>query len=133
MKRIFTIILIGSIFCVLNVLTAGEKEKRDANFLRINDNIQNEELRAELQGLREEFKIESTRIRDYYNKKIEALKEARRDEMKAIKADFSGRREVLMKKYIGKIRKKPPMQTTEPVKKAHGKMPPKDKKNIRKH
>ena len=74
MKRIFIAILTGSIFFMLCVLTAEVREKKSDNFLRINDNIQNEELRAELEGLRDEFNFERSRIHDYYSKKMEALK-----------------------------------------------------------
>jgi len=54
MKRIFTIGLI----IMLTVLTAGVKDKKGDNFLRINDNIQNKELRSELVMLRDKFNIE---------------------------------------------------------------------------
>ena len=134
MKKIFIGIFIGGLFCVLTILTAGVKEKKGDDFLRINDNIQNEELRTELEELREEFNIETKRIRGYYNEKMQTLKDARRKEMKIIKKDFAERREIMMKKYIGKMRKKKQIRSTEPVKnspdkkKAH----PKDKKRIRK-
>ena len=134
MKRTFNAILTGSILCALTILTAEVKQKKGDDFLRINDNIQNEELRSELKILREEFNIERNRIRQDYNDKIEALKEARRNEMKTIKADFAGRREVLMKKYVGTMRKKPKMQFIEPVKNKPGKMKTsKDKKKLRKN
>ena len=99
MKRIYIKIFLGSIFCILTVLTADVKEKMEDDFLRVNDNIQNEEHRDELQALREKFNLERTQIQKYYNEKIETLKEARRGEIKAIKKDFADRREILMKKY----------------------------------
>ena len=134
MKRIFIAILTGSIFFMLSVLTAEVREKKSDNFLRINDNIQNEELRAELEGLRDEFNFERSRIHDYYSKKMEALKEARRNEMKTLKADFTGRKDALKKEYAGKMRKKPKMNFTEPVKNTPEKMKvSKDKKRIRKN
>ena len=74
---------------MLTALTAGVKEKKGADFLRINDNIQNKELRAELEGLRDEFKFERNRIHDYYKEKIEEIKESRGNEMRTIKKDFS--------------------------------------------
>jgi len=118
---------------MLTVLTAGVKEKKGADFLRINDNIQNKELRAELEGLRDEFKFERTRIHDYYKEKIEGIKESRGNEMRTIKKDFSERREVLMKKYFGKMRKKTQIGTTEQIDKRPGeKKDLNDKKNIRK-
>tara|TARA_B100000315_G_C14400746_1_gene506355 strand:+ start:110 stop:517 length:408 start_codon:yes stop_codon:yes gene_type:complete len=134
MKRIFATLLIGSIFCILNVLTAEVKEKNGDEFLRVNDNIQNEELRVELGELKEQFNIERKRIREYYKDKMEALKKSRLGDMKTMKGEFAGRREVLMKKYIGKMRKKPQMGSTEAVKNAPNKMkvPPKEKKKIRK-
>ena len=91
--------LIGSLLLMLTFLTADVKEKRGDDFLRINDNIQNEELRIALKGLKKEFNIERSRIQEYYNEKIAALKEERQIEIKTMKADFSGRREVIMQKY----------------------------------
>ena len=133
MKRFSIVALTGSIIIMLTVLTAGDKEKKGDNFLRINDNIQNKELRAELEGLREEFKFERNRIHDYYKEKIEEIKESRGNEMRTIKKDFSERREVLMKKYFGKMRKKPQIGTTEQIDKRPGeKNDLKAKKTIRK-
>ena len=133
MKRFSIVALTGSIIIMLTVLTAGDKEKKGDNFLRINDNIQNKELRAELEGLREEFKFERNRIHDYYKEKIEEIKESRGNEIRTIKKDFSERREVLMKKYFGKMRKKPQIGTTEQIDKRPGeKNDLKAKKTIRK-
>ena len=134
MKRIFIIILTGTLFAVLTVLNAEEKERKNDNFLRINDNIQNEELRSELEGLREEFNIEKSQIQKYYTEKIAHLKEARRNEMKTMKNDFAERREMLMKKHFGKMRKKTQMNPTESIKNApvKKKVSPKDKKKVRK-
>ena len=108
------------------------KEKKGDAFLRINDNIQNEELRAELAALKEDFNIERIRIHEYYNEKIEALKEARRGEMKSLKTDFAGRRDLLLKTYMGKIRKNPQMRATKPVENAPEKMKAPKRNKIRK-
>ena len=133
MKRFSIVSLTCSIIIMLTVLTAGVKEKKGADFLRINDNIQNKELRAELEGLRDEFKFERNRIHDYYKEKMEAIKESRGNEIRTIKKDFSERREVLMKKYFGKMRKKPQIGTTEQIDKRPGeKKDLKDNKRIRK-
>ena len=43
MKRIFKGMLTVSIFIMLTVLSAEVKEKKGDNFLRVNDNIQNQE------------------------------------------------------------------------------------------
>ena len=99
-KKIMTL-FIGSILLMLTFMTADVKEKRGDDFLRINDNIQNEELRIELKGLKKEFNIERSRIQEYYNEKMEALKEDRQNEIKIMKADFAGHREIIMKKYVG--------------------------------
>ena len=104
-------------FIIISVLTMsfllaekkGEKKKKDDDFLRAKPYIQNEELRAELEGLRKQFEIEQKEIRDEYKEKIEALKISRKDEMKALKADFSSRRDLLFKKYPPKKRNKPLM------------------------
>ena len=97
-KKIITV-CIGYIFLMLTFLTADVKEKRGDDFLRINDNIQNEELRIALKGLKKEFNIEKSRIEEYYKEKMETLKKERQDERKTMKADFAGRREVIMKQY----------------------------------
>ena len=132
MKRIYITTLTGGIFLILTVLTAGMKEKKGNDFLWINDNIQNKELRAELEGLREEFNLERIRIKDYYNEKVEALKESRKNEIKTIKHNFADRRRILMKKYAGKMRKIPQMEPSETVNKVPLKKKiPKDKKKIR--
>ena len=132
MKRIYITILTGGIFLILTLLTAGMKEKKGNDFLWINDNIQNKELRAELEGLREEFNLERIMIKDYYNEKVEALKESRKNEMKTIKNNFADRRRILMKKYAGKMRKKSQMEPSETVNKAPLKKKiSKDKKKIR--
>ncbi len=134
MKRIFIVILTSAIFFVLTALTADEDERKGDNFLRINDNIQNEELRSELEGIREEFNIERSRIKKYYSEKIANLKESRQNEMKTVKKDFATRREMIMKKYFGKKRIKPQMSKAEPINNVpvNKKAPPKDKKRIRK-
>ena len=133
MKNVFITILTCSIFFMMTLLTAEVKEKKGDDFLRINDNIQNEELRLELTNLREEFNFERNRVKEYYTKKMVVLKETRKNEIKTIKKDFAERREALMKKYFGKMRKKPAMETTEPVKNVLGKKKAlKDKKKIRK-
>ena len=134
MKRIYMGMLTCGMFFMLTILIADEKGKRGDDFLMLNDNIQNEELRAELALLREEFNMERTRIQEYYNKKIGVLKEARRGEVKTIKKAFAKRREALMKKYIGKIRKNPKTKSAEPIKNTPDKMKvsPKDTKRIRK-
>ena len=86
---------------MLTFLTADVKEKKGDDFFRINDNIQNDELRIELKGLKKEFNIKRSRIQEYYNEKMEVLKEERQNEIKIMKADFAGRRKVIMKKYVG--------------------------------
>ena len=104
-------------FIIISVLTInfllaekkGEKKKKDDNFLRAKPYMQNEELRSELEELRRQFEIEQNEIRDEYKEKIDALKISRKDEMKALKADFSSRRDLLFKKHPPKKRNKPLM------------------------
>ena len=76
-------------------------------FFKINDNIQNEELRAELESLKSEFNIERQKIHVYYQEQMETLKQFRKKEIHAIKDTFSERRKELMKKYMGKMRDNP--------------------------
>ena len=99
-KKIITV-LIGSLLLMLTFLTADVKEKRGDDFLRINDNIKNEELHIELKGIKKEFNIERSLIQEYYNEKIAALKEERKNKIKTMKADFAVRRKIIMKKYGG--------------------------------
>ena len=99
-NKIITV-LIGSILLMLTFSTANVKESGGDDFFKINDNIQNEELRIELKGLKKEFNIFRSRIQEYYKEKMEALKEERPNEIKTMKADFAGRRKVIMKKYVG--------------------------------
>ena len=99
-NKIITV-LVCSILLMLTFLTADVKEKRGDDFFRINDNIQNDELRIELKGLKKEFNIKRSRIQEYYNEKMEALKEEQQNEIKTMKADFAGRRKVIMIKYVG--------------------------------
>ena len=133
MKRFSIVSLTCSIIIMLTILTAGVKEKKGDNFLIINDNIQNKELRAELEGLREEFKFERNHINEYYKEKMEEIKKARGNEIKTVKKDFSERKKILMKKYFGKMREKPLIENTNPAKKTMVKKKDlKDKKRIQK-
>jgi len=109
MKKIFIITLIGSMFFMLTVLTAGEDEKKNADFFRLNENIQNEDLRVELAKLRKEFDIERSQILEGYKEKMEVLKASRKDEVQKLKNDFADRREFLLKEYPPKKREKPKM------------------------
>ena len=132
-KTIITVIT-SSILLIMTYLSAEVKGKRGDDFLRINDNIQNEELRTEMETLREEFNLERTRIREYYHEQMEALKSARRSEMKTMKVDFSDRKDVLMRKYVGNKRKKTKMKSNKPVENASRKMKaPRDKRKKRKY
>ena len=133
MNKIIITVLTSSIFLILTFLSAEVKEKREDDFFRINDNIQNKELRAELEGLREEFKFERNHINEYYKEKMEEIKKARGTEIKTVKKDFSERKEILMKKYFGKMREKPLIENTKPAKKTMAKKKDmKDKKRIQK-
>ena len=77
------------------------------------------------------FNIKRIQIQELYNEQIDALKTARKNEVKIMKKDFSERREVIMKKYLGKMRKKTQKKITEPTKNEPEKIKvPKDKKRI---
>ena len=76
-NKIITV-LVCSILLMLTFLTADVKEKRGDDFFRINDNIQNDELRIELKGIKQEFNIERSRIQKYYKEKMAVLKEGGR-------------------------------------------------------
>ena len=110
--------LLSSSFLLLVSLIIAEDK-----FLRINPNITNEVLRAELENLVIEFDVEKQRIRNSFDKKIEVLKEERRIEMKSMKNEFGEKREALFIKY-GETRKKTkPAINTNKVKREKGKRP----------
>jgi len=66
----------------------------------VNPNINNEELRAELEILMKDFDAERQRIQDYYSKKIEKLKEERRLEIKTVKKEYSEKSKALKKNMV---------------------------------
>jgi len=110
--------LLSSSFLLLVSLIIAEDK-----FLRINPNITNEVLRAELENLVIEFDVEKQRIRNSFDKKIEVLKEERRIEMKSMKNEFGEKREALFIKY-GETRKKTkPAINPNKVKREKGKRP----------
>ena len=93
-----------SIVLMLTFLIADVNEKGEYDFLKINPKIQNEELRTELVVLRKEFKTEKIRIQEYYNEKMMTLQKEKKNEITTLKTDFSGRRDIIMKKYAGEKR-----------------------------
>ena len=120
-------IILCSCFLLLASLVNGEKKSHDKDiFMRINPNITNEALRAELENLGKEFDIERQQIRDLYEKKIQTLKDERQTEIKSIKNEFGEKREALFTKY-GENRKK-----TKPAVKPNMEKREKDKKPLRK-
>ena len=120
-----TILLIGF---MLLVASAGAEDKsiNKDNFMRINPNITNEALRAELEGLVLDFDAERQRVHDSYAKQIEALKEERRLEIKSVKYEFSEKRNALFAKYGEDRKKNKPAISPDKKKKV------KDKKSLRK-
>ena len=106
LMKLITLTILCSCFLLLASLVNGENKSIDKNkFMRINPNITNEALRAELENLGKEFDIERQRVRNFYDEKIETLKDERRIEIKSIKKEFSEKREALFTKY-GESRKK---------------------------
>ena len=104
--KLTTLTILCSCFLLLASIVNGENKSIDKNkFMRINQNITNEALRAELENLGKEFDIERQRVRDSYDKKIETLKDERRMEIKSVKNEFGEKRETLFTKY-GESRKK---------------------------
>ena len=105
MKLTKLTILFSSFLLLASLIIAEDKSIEKDKFLRINPNITNEVLRAELENLVIEFDVEKQRIRNSFGKKIEVLKEEKRIEMKSIKNEFGEKREALFIKY-GETRKK---------------------------
>ena len=116
-----------SSFLLLASLVNGENKSIDKDkFMRINPNITNEALRAELENLVIEFDVERQRIRNSFDKKIETLKDERRIEIKSMKNEFGEKREALFTKY-GEDRKK-----TKPAINPNMEKQEKGKKSLRK-
>ena len=112
-------ILAGSFLLLFSLSRAGEKSVEKGHFLSINPNIQNEELRAELENLMEDFDIERQKIKNYYTEEIEKLKEKKQLKIRAIKKEFGEKREALHKKYgeERKITQSKPNRASSPDKK----------------
>ena len=119
------ILLIGFMLLVSLASSEGKSINKD-NFMRINPNITNEDLRAELENLVMDFDAERQRVHDSYAKQFEVLKEERRLEIKSIKNEFGEKREALFAKY-GEDRKK-----TKPAIKPNMEKREKGKKPLRK-
>ena len=105
MKLTKLTILFSSFLLLASLIIAEDKSIGKDKFLRINPNITNEALRAELENLVIEFDVEKQRIRNSFDKKIETLKDERRIEIKSMKNEFGEKREALFTKY-GESRKK---------------------------
>ena len=105
MKLTKVTILFSSFLLLASLIIAEDKSIGRDNFLRINPNITNEALRAELENLAIEFDVEKQRIRNSFDKKIETLKDERRMEIKSMKKEFGEKRKALFTKY-GEDRKK---------------------------
>ena len=125
--KLTTLTILCSCFLLLASLVNGENKSIDKDkFMRINPNITNEDLRAELESLGREFDTERQRIRDLYEEKIQTLKDERRTEIKSMKNEFGERREAIFTKY-GENRKK-----TKPAVKPNMEKREKGKKPLRK-
>jgi len=105
MKLTKLTILFSSFLLLASLIIAEDKSIGKDKFMRINPNITNEALRAELENLAIEFDVEKQRIRNSFDKKIETLKDERRIEIKSMKNEFGEKREALFIKY-GESRKK---------------------------
>ena len=105
MKLTKLTILFSSFLLLASLIIAEDKSIGKDKFLRINPNITNEALRAELENLVIEFDVEKQRIRNSFDKKIETLKDERRIEIKSMKKEFGEKRKALFTKY-GEDRKK---------------------------
>ena len=127
LMKLTILTILCSCFLLLASLVNGENKSIDKDkFMRINPNITNEALRSELENLGKEFDVERQRVRNFYDKKIELLKDERRIEINSIKNEFSVKREALFTKY-GESRKK-----TKPAINQNMKKREKGKKPLRK-
>ena len=123
MKFMIKTILSTCFLLMLPLSAEGEKLVEKGHFLSVNPNIKNEELKSELEVMKQDFNIERQKIQDYYTKEIEHLKEQRKSEEQALNKQFIGQKETLFKKY-GEDRK---LNRSKPQK-----ANPSDKKPIRK-
>ena len=105
MKLTKLTILFSSFLLLASLIIAEDKSIGKDKFMRINPNITNEALLAELENLVIEFDVEKQRIRNSFDKKIETLKDERRIEIKSMKNEFGEKRKALFTKY-GESRKK---------------------------
>ena len=115
-----TILLSGFMF-LFSLASAEDKSINKDNFLRINPNITNEALRAELENLVMDFDAERQRVHDSYAKQFEVLKEERRLEIKSVKDEFSEKQNALFVKYGEDQKKTKPAIFPEKKKKVEGK------------
>ena len=116
-------ILAGIFLLLFSLSIAGKKSVKEDHASSIKSNIINEELRAEIEILKQDFDTEKQKIQDYYTEEIERLKEERLSEEKTLKKQFTGQRHALLKKYgeDRKVKHSKPEQAN-----------PSDKKPIRK-
>ena len=122
--KLTTLTILCSCFLLLASLVNGENKSVDKDkFMRINPNITNEDLHAELESLGKEFDIERQRIRDLYEEKIQTLKDERRTEIKSMKNEFGERREAIFAKYGESKKKTKPAVNTNMEKREKGKKP----------
>ena len=122
--KLTTLTILCSCFLLLASLANGENKSVDKDkFMRINPNITNEALRAELESLGREFDIERQRIRGLYEEKIQTLKDERRTEIKSMKNEFSERREAIFTKYGENRKRAKPTINPNMEKREKGKKP----------
>ena len=121
MKLTNLTILLSGFMLLVSLASSEGKSINKVNFMRINPNITNEDLRAELENLVMDFDVERQRVHDSYAKQIEVLKEERRLEIKSVKDEFSEKRNALFAKYGEDRKKTKPAISPEKKKKVKGK------------
>ena len=122
--KLTTLTILCSCFLLLTSLVNGENKSIDKDkFMRINPNITNEALRVELENLAKEFDLEKQRVKNFYDKKIETLKDEQRIEIKSIKNGFGEKREALFTKYGENRKKTKPAINKNIEKRGKGKKP----------
>ena len=123
MKLTNLTMLLSSFLLLASMVSAEGKPINKDHFMRINPNITNEALRAELEDLVLYFDAERQRVHDSYAKQIEVLKEERRLEIKSVKDEFSEKRNALFAKYGEDRKKTKPAINPNNMKKVKGKKP----------
>ncbi len=121
MKLTELTLLSGSFLLFASLIIAEDKSIEKDKFLRLNPNITNGALRADLENLMIDFDQEQQRVRSSFDKRIKDLKEERRLAIKSIKKEFGEKREALFIKHNEDRKRSKPANNPNKIKREKGK------------